>query len=550
MAAYRLSEARRGRRLEDESLASPRGGNLSRSSSRRLEASVVNDRFSTQNLVRDVKAVADAQGRLVRVIEDVSQELSQRLAEHDRQLADHSVNQVSLRDALHKFQLEEVARHDSLAAEYLRLRTGDGDAAARLTFLESKVVGIDKVYASLNSKFAELEQAANALPARIQDVQVMHQKHLQDMYQKVLRNMEEQRAEFFQFQGQVSSRSHSDGLLSLQKQFEQRGKELASQLRQRLREQDGIIAEGQEALRQEAAKREQHLAELQDAAQRLAQTAMERAQASTEAHAHVFSTSSSLANRLAVVEGELQSAQRQEKERQQKRIARLEEDLAKSPMLSPRDKAGPNALDQSTNLLRALDELRVQIFAELSDARKHAQHLSTRISRCEAGVAELQQVTRSSNTLPAFLAQASPKHGASNSDSCPTTPDWPVAAWPGQGQAGEPASRSSKLCGLPQPDAGQTNGLGASAASQETLRRPSDSPTPSSPKATSTVHSKGSAGHGSALLGNLPEGPKLSHGSHGALQDSPGKSPQGSTRFGVLPPPKVTPSTPLPLQAE
>lgn len=494
----------------------------------------------------------------------------------------------------------------------------------------------------------------------------MNQKHLQDMYQKVLRNMEEQRAEFFQFQGQVSSRSHSDGLLSLQKQFEQHrqefdsrlqavganallpqmqqhfettllqqlsthrqeldsrlqavgpdallpqleqhlektllqqlstqlssqlhqilqqqlelhvqpqlqqqleqqvqqhlkahysagfqelrdmcetevrgGKELASQLRQRLREQDGIIAEGQEALRQEAAKREQHLAELQDAAQRLAQTAMERAQASTEAHAHVFSTSSSLANRLAVVEGELQSAQRQEKERQQKRIARLEEDLAKSPMLSPRDKAGPNAFDQP-NLLRALDELRVQIFAELGDARKLAQHLSTRISRCEAGVAELQQVTRSSNTLPAFLAQASPKHGASNSDSCPTTPDWPVAAWPGQGQAGEAASRSSKLCGLPAPDAGQTNGLGP--ASQETLRRPSDSPTPSSPKATSTVHSKGSAGHGSALLGSLPEGPKLSHG---ALQDSPGKSPQGSTRFGVLPPPKVTPSTPLPLQ--
>ena len=94
------------------------------------------------NPAHDVKAVADAQGRLERVVE----ELSQRLAEHDRQLADHSVNQVFLRDALHKVQLEEVARHDSFAAERLRLRTGAGDTASRLTLLESKVVGLDKVY--------------------------------------------------------------------------------------------------------------------------------------------------------------------------------------------------------------------------------------------------------------------------------------------------------------------------------------------------------------------------------------------------------------------
>ena len=440
MALYHETRPR-GRRLEEESsaaLASPR--NPSRSSSRRpLEASTFplnerlerSDRSSANFLARDVKAVADAQGRLVRVIEDVSQELSQRLAEHDRQLAEFTAHQIALRDAVHKVQVEEAANHDSLAAEYLRLRTSDGDTAARLNFLESKVVGVEKAQSSLNNKLTDLEHTAQRhLPARIQDVQVTHQKHFQDLQQKVLRQVEEQRSEFLQFQGQAASRVHSDGLLNLQRQFEThrqefesrlqtlgpeallpqmqqhlestllqqlsqqlssqlhqilqqqleqlvqpqlekqleqqvqqhwkahytgmqelrdmcqaeagQRKELASQLKQRLQEQESNVAMGQEALRQEAAKREQHLAELQDAAQRLAQTAMQRAQASTDAHAHVFSTSSSLANRLAVVEGELQSVQRQEKERQQKRIARLEEDLAKSPMLSPRDRGGSN----------------------------------------------------------------------------------------------------------------------------------------------------------------------------------------------------------------
>ena len=423
------SETRRGRRLLDESLTSPRA-NPSRSSSRRgLDAATfpLSDR-STHTLARDVKAVSDAQGRLVRVIEDVSQELSQHLAEHDKQLAEHSLNHSSLRDALHKVQLEENAHHDSLAAEYLRLRSSDGDTSARLTFLESKVVGVEKAHGSLNNRFAELEHSVQRhLPARIHDMQVTHQKHLQDLHQKVLHHVEEQRTEFFQLQGQTSARANSDALLSLQRQLEQQRKdlesrlqalgpdavvpplqqhlektllqqlsaqlssqlhqilqqqleqhvqpqlerqleqqvqhhlqahyagmqelrdmcraeaahrkELASQLKQRLQEQDSNIGKGQEALRQEAAKREQHLADLQDAAQRLAQTAMQRAQASTEAHAHVFSASSTLANRLSVVEGELQSAQRQEKERQQKRIARLEEDLAKSPRVS-RDGAG------------------------------------------------------------------------------------------------------------------------------------------------------------------------------------------------------------------
>ena len=424
-------ETRRGRRLEDDSLLSPRGNATSRSNSRRgLEASTfpLNDR-SSQNLARDVKAVADAQGRLVRVIEDVSQELSQRLAEHDQQFAEQSVSHNSLRDVVHKAKLEAIALHDSLAAEYLRLRGSDGDAASRITFFESKIAGIEKAHNSLNCRFAELEHTVQRnLPARIQDMQATHQKHMQDLHQKVLRHVEEQKAESFQHQEQVGSRSHSDGLLSLQRQLEQQRqdfetrfhtfgpeallpqlqqhlektmlqqlsaqlssqlqqilqqqleqnvqpqlerqleqqvqshlkvhyaglqelrdmcrtetsqrKELATHLKLRLQEQDSNIGKGQEALRQEAAKREQHLADLQDAAQRLAQTAMQRAQASTEAHSHVFSTSSSLASRLAVVEGELQSIQRQAKERQQKRIAQLEDDLAKSPMPSPRDGVG------------------------------------------------------------------------------------------------------------------------------------------------------------------------------------------------------------------
>eukprot|EP00438_Fugacium_kawagutii_P012894 Skav204568 [mRNA] locus=scaffold2218:98490:99903:- [translate_table: standard] len=63
---------------------------------------------------------------------------------------------------------------------------------------------------------------------------------------------------------------------------------------------------GQETLRQEAVKREQHLADLQD-------------RWVTGAESCVFSASSSLGQRLQLVEKELQRLQRHEKERQKRR---------------------------------------------------------------------------------------------------------------------------------------------------------------------------------------------------------------------------------------
>lgn len=50
-------------------------------------------------LQRDVKGLGDAQARLVRVIEDISQELTQRLAKHDLQLEQLVEKQQSLQEA-------------------------------------------------------------------------------------------------------------------------------------------------------------------------------------------------------------------------------------------------------------------------------------------------------------------------------------------------------------------------------------------------------------------------------------------------------------------
>ena len=134
-------------------------------------------------LQRDVKGLTDQQTRLLRVIEDVSQELTQRLAKHDVQLVQLAEKQQSLQERVvlspnwclllpdktlqcalfsapevyqgssrflpassgrrqetfRQLQSEQATWFQSLEAEYLRLRTSDGNFANQLNFLESKI---------------------------------------------------------------------------------------------------------------------------------------------------------------------------------------------------------------------------------------------------------------------------------------------------------------------------------------------------------------------------------------------------------------------------
>jgi len=325
----------------------------------------------------------------------------------------------------------------------------------------------------------------------------------------------------------------------LQQQLQQQLKDVNGLEVQRLCEEqvkqlERRLWSGQEALRKEALKREQHLSELQDAAQRLAQTAMQRAQASTEAHAQVFSASSSLSQRLQLVEKEVQSLQRHEKERHKRRILRLEEDLAGaeegqnnnvttttrdalpgSAVVSP-SSAKRELPEASADLLR-IDELRVQLYSELSDARHVTSQLRGRVARCEAEILDLRQVMNAS-----AMEDGPPRRS-------PATPEWP-SPWQVASTAEPPLSRNgTALPALPSPPSpAPAPPMGIDAAG----------PCPSS----HSSHSR--------LLQGMPEGPQLSSwegekamtlragDSSGVAQESPPR--QG--RFGVLPPPKVTPA--------
>ena len=79
---------------------------------------------------------------------------------------------------------------------------------------------------------------------------------------------------------------------------------------QELRQLEQRVLEGQEALRSEATRREAQLSELSEAAQRLAQTALRRAQAAAER--------SGEGQRLQRLEAELASFVRGEKEKQKR----------------------------------------------------------------------------------------------------------------------------------------------------------------------------------------------------------------------------------------
>jgi len=468
-------------------------------------------------LQRDVKGVADAQARLVRVIEDVSQELHQKLSQHDLLLEQLGEKQRSLQETFTQVQSEEVAWRQSLDAEYLRLRTSDGNVSTRMNFFESKLHQLEKIRStSSNAQGSTLQRQMEEFRGNLETLEARLSGLLSQQLQTQLSEIVQQQLQNHvqpQLQQQLQAQLKEVQVVEVKRLCEEQVK----QVEQRL-------FSGQETLRQEAMKREQHLSDLQDAAQRLAQTAMQRAQASTQAHAQVFSASSSLAQRLQLVEKELQSLQRQEKERHKRRIARLEEDLAGaapleevsngvvgSAVASPTSKLQNEA---SGDTVHRIDELRVQLYTELSDARNVATQLAGRVSRCESDILELRmQVIDKADAETETLQ---------NGSRPPTTPDWPASPWQVEVASMGDGSRRPALPALPSP--------------------PSPAPAP-----PSGIDSAGPRNSGAFLQG-VPEGPHLSSWDGDKAirpQDSPAvqESP-GSRRFGVLPPPKVTPAEP------
>ncbi|CAK9014560.1 unnamed protein product [Durusdinium trenchii] len=525
----RREPSRRGRREERLEHSASRSVSV-----RERESSLhssLQQSLQSSALQRDVKGLGDAQARLVRVIEDISQELTQRLAKHDLQLEQLVEKQQSLQETFRHLQTEEAAWRRSLEAEYLRLRTSDGNFATKLNFLESKIQQLEarpagfavepKPKASQQVEdwrphLAELRGSFETLEARLSQqlsqqletqlsgiIQMQLQTHVQPQLQQ-------------QLQSQLTQLQDIPGL---------RETELKHIFQEQVKQLEQKVSDGQQTLRQEAAKREQHLSDLQDAAQRLAETAMHRALNQAAQAAQAFS-SSSVMQRLQLVENELQSLQRQEKERHKRRIARLEEDLAQSPMPSPLTSPAlsKREVGNDGDVIHRIDELRVQLYAELSDARNVATQLGSRVSRCESEILDLRMQVALNGAEESQTPVRTPSfaQGSPTVEGCPKTPDW-ASPWQVTARTGLDGTYS-----LPSLPALQTSPT---------------SPAPSPPLGVEAVN----AGSRQYLQG-VPEGPQLSSwdgdkaGARSQTLDSPGRVP--STRFGVLPPPKVTTEAP------
>eukprot|EP00930_Biecheleria_cincta_P031906 TRINITY_DN22124_c0_g1_i2.p1 TRINITY_DN22124_c0_g1~~TRINITY_DN22124_c0_g1_i2.p1 ORF type:complete len:1005 (+),score=281.14 TRINITY_DN22124_c0_g1_i2:97-3015(+) len=222
--------------------------------------SVVSTPAST-GVARDVRALADAQARLVRVIEEVSQELSQRLAGHDailselqQGLSESVTGQANFRGEFQRSQAEEAARQGSFNSEILRLRSADNEMAARLAQLEAKHAAAEEEQGHLRrgqqDGFAEQNARLNELVHQVQQVpqsqlQATQQK-LHELRLQLHQELEQQRQEHQQFL--LDDQKTKQHVLQLQQDVEKRQQAMSQQLENRLQEQlDKLQATNQQS---------------------------------------------------------------------------------------------------------------------------------------------------------------------------------------------------------------------------------------------------------------------------------------------------------------
>eukprot|EP00913_Durusdinium_trenchii_P027922 g26181.t1 len=356
-------------------------------------------------------------------------------------------------------QTEEAAWRRSLEAEYLRLRTSDGNFATKLNFLESKIQQLEARPAGF---------AVEPKPKASQQVEDWrpHLAELRGSFETLEARLSQQLSQ--QLETQLSGIIQMQLQTHVQPQLQQ---QLQSQLTQ-LQDPSDRCAEfpafwsPMRADQDIPGLRETELKHIfQEKCPKLA--------------AQAFS-SSSVMQRLQLVENELQSLQRQEKERHKRRIARLEEDLAQSPMPSPLTSPAlsKREVGNDGDVIHRIDELRVQLYAELSDARNVATQLGSRVSRCESEILDLRMQVALNGAEESQTPVRTPSfaQGSPTVEGCPKTPDW-ASPW----QAGQPKQKRCRV------------------VRRSVFKESSD-------------------------------------------EDSPGRVP--STRFGVLPPPKVTTEAP------
>ncbi|CAK0868887.1 unnamed protein product, partial [Prorocentrum cordatum] len=392
---------------------------------------------------RDMRALGDSQTRLFHVIEEVSQELTQRLGAHEAAIGE-----------LRRAGAEGAARRDASAAEAqamaqevagLRRRqseqAGGVDAAVgrvaerlegavgRLAEHEMQLQRMEHrlrhVSAEQPAQLQQHELQLQRIELRLQQVsaeqpaqQQQHELQLQRMEQRLQQVLAEQPA---QLQQQLEQRMQ---------QLEQRLQHLAMEQRQEMREaqlqlssrMEGVRASGdaekvvhqgealrlgasvaelqqqQQALQQQLAARDsQHAA----VAERL--HAVEASQASAAArHAEELHARrgdldgrvraleqkrfgqdiDELRAKLAALGGDVVQLQRQDADRRQKRLALLKAEVARHQDIW--DANNTTQLSEPRRDQSASGE-------ELQELRRSTSDVASRVGRCESGLEELRQ---------------------------------------------------------------------------------------------------------------------------------------------------------------
>jgi len=304
--------------------------------------------------IQDLRATEAAQARLTRVIEEVSQELTQRITSHERLLGE-----------LQRRFAEDAVRHDAVGAELVRLRNAGGEADNRLARHEAELASLRHLPAdtSLHQQqmrhvAAQLERQEAKLLAwreQLQEDAVQREARYADLPQRLHLQLREQLASHIEAQltrqeatvatSQTQLREEAARLGAELKELHALQQRMQAQLEARFERQEASISAGQQQLRGDLRKRDAELQEVQETVQRFASSASDRPQSGGQ----------DVAAKLVQLEWDISDLQRREADRRRQRIAQLECDVGRS---------GARSLERKTQAEPALP----------SQAEPHALH--------------------------------------------------------------------------------------------------------------------------------------------------------------------------------
>mmetsp|Transcript_111588 Transcript_111588/g.221821 ORF Transcript_111588/g.221821 Transcript_111588/m.221821 type:complete len:600 (-) Transcript_111588:80-1879(-) len=279
--------------------------------------------------MQDLRATEAAQARLTRVIEEVSQELTQRITSHERLLGE-----------LQRRFAEDAVRHDAVGAELARLRSAGGEADSRLARHEAELANLRHLPADTSLHQQQMRHVAAQLDRQeakllawreqLQEDAVQREARYADLPQRLHMQLREQLVSHIEAQLTRQEAAVATSQNQLRDEAVRLGTELRElhalqqkmqvQLEARFERQEATINAGQQQLRGDLRKRDAEVQEVQEAVQRFTSIANDRLQGGGQ----------DVAAKLVQLEWDISDLQRREADRRRQRIAQLECDVGRS----------------------------------------------------------------------------------------------------------------------------------------------------------------------------------------------------------------------------